>query len=145
MAKDVKGKVVAVIDGNTLRVAGNDDQIYNILLADIDSPELDQQFGQESKKLLEKLVLNKNVTMTFKGKDRLGNTLAEVLINGKRNPSIELLEKGYAWTSEKNSSAALEALRSAAQAERKGLWKQENPTPPWIYRREQSMLQRKSS
>lgn len=145
MANDVNGKVVAVIDGNTVKVIGNDDQLYIVLLAGIDSPELDQEFGQESKKFLEKLILNKNVTLTTRGKDRLGNTLAEVVIKGKKDPRIALLEQGFAWTSEKNPLQDLEAVRSAAQAQGKGLWKQDNPTPPWVYRREQSMMQRKSS
>lgn len=145
MANDVKGKVVAVIDGNTLKVVGNDDQLYTVLLAGIDSPELNQEFGQESKKFLEKLILNKNVTLTFKGKDRMGNTLAEVVLKGKKDPRMALLEQGFAWTSEKNPLQDLEAVRSAAQVQGKGLWKQDNPTPPWVFRREQSMLQRKSS
>lgn len=145
MANDVNGKVVAVIDGNTVKVVGNDDQLYIVLLAGIDSPELDQEFGQESKKFLEKLILNKNVTLTFRGKDRMGNTLADVAVKGKRDPRIALLEQGFAWTTEKNPLQDLEALRSAAQAQGKGLWKQDNPTPPWVYRREQSMMQRKSS
>lgn len=144
-ANDVNGKVVAVIDGNTLQVVGRDNELYNVLLADIDCPELDQQFGQESKRCLEKMILNKNVTIIFKGKDRLGNTLAEVLINGKKDPRVQLLQEGFAWTSEKNPLPVLEAFRSAAQSNRKGLWKQDNPTPPWVYRREQSMLQQKSS
>ena len=83
--------------------------------------------------------------MTSKGKDRLGNTLGEVMIGGKKDPRIDLLTEGLAWTSENHPMADLEGLRVSAQAKGKGLWKQNNPTPPWIYRREQSMLQPKSS
>jgi len=145
MADDVKGKVIAVIDGNTLQVADNADQIHNILLIGIDSPELGQEFGQEARQFLEKMILGKHVTITFQGKDRLGNALAVVKINGKKDPRLELLKEGLAWTAEKNPLADLESYRSSAQLKGKGLWKQDNPTPPWIYRREQTMLQRKSS
>jgi micrococcal nuclease len=145
IANDVKGKVIAVIDGNTLQVQGSDNQTYNILLAGIDSPELGQDFGPEAKKFLEKMILGKNVTVSFKGKDRLGNSLAEVRINGKKDPRLELLKEGLAWTEEKNPLPDLETQRSWAQSKNKGLWKRDNPTPPWIYRREQTMLQRKSS
>jgi micrococcal nuclease len=91
------------------------------------------------------MILGKNVTVSFKGKDRLGNSLAEVRINGKKDPRLELLKEGLAWTEEKNPLPDLEAQRSWAQSKNKGLWKRDNPTPPWIYRREQTMLQRKSS
>lgn len=145
MANDVKGKVIAVIDGNTLQVLGSDEQTYNILLWGIDCPELGQEYGEAAKKHLEKLIMGKSVTVMFRGKDRLGNTLAEVMVNGKKDPRIDLLREGLAWTAEKNPSADLETVRTAAQAKANGLWKQDNPTPPWVFRREQTMLQRKSS
>ena len=50
------GKVVTVIDGNTLEVVGEDNETYKILLYGIDCPELEQEFGARAKKLLEKLV-----------------------------------------------------------------------------------------
>lgn len=137
MANDVRGKVVAVIDGNTLKVAGDDNQTHHILLMGVDSPELDQEFGQEAKKCLEKMTLGKHVTVSFKGRDRFGNVMAEILINGKKDPRIQLLKEGLAWTAEKNPLPYLESYRSSAQLKGKGLWKQDNPTPPWIYKREQ--------
>jgi len=145
IADDMKGKVIAVIDGNTLQVIGHDNNTYNILLFGIDSPEPGQEFGQEAKKCLEKMILGKHVTVTFKGKDRMGNALAVVMINGKKDPRVGLLKEGLAWTAEKNPLANLESYRTSAQLKGKGLWKQDNPTPPWIYRREQSMVERKSS
>jgi len=137
MANDVEGKVIAVIDGNTLQVAGNDNQTHNVLLMGIDSPELDQEFGLDAKKCLEKMTLGKHVSVTFKGWDRFGNVLAEILVNGKKDPRIQLLKEGLAWTAEKNPLPHLESYRSSAQLKGKGLWKQDNPTPPWIYKREQ--------
>lgn len=142
---EVKGKVIAVIDGNTLSIAGDDNQTHQVMLAGIDSPELDQEFGEKAKSFLEKIILKKEVTVKFTGKDRLGNYLAEVLVNGKEDPRIELLKQGYAWTAEKNPVPDFESYRTWAQQKGKGLWKQENPTPPWTFRRQQTMLQAKSS
>jgi endonuclease YncB( thermonuclease family) len=71
--------------------------------------------------------------------------MAEVLIDGKRDPRIQLLRDGLAWTDESNPDSALESYRVASQSKKKGLWKDENPTPPWTHRRQQSMLAPKSS
>lgn len=139
------GKVVSVIDGNTVEVLTETNEVVLVILADIDSPELTQEFGNEAKEFLEKISLKKEVIVEFRGKDRKGNNLGILLIKGKIDVRIELLQRGLAWTSEKNPNPDLEAHRSSAQAEGKGLWKANNPTPPWIYRREQSMLQPKSS
>jgi len=142
---DINGKVTAVTDGNTIEILSQDNEVYKVLLADIDSPELGQEFGDEAKKFLEKMMLKKSVIVQFKGKDRHGNHLAIVMINGKVDPRIELLKKGLAWTSEKNPSEELEKHRLEAKSKSRGLWKQIDPTPPWTYRRAQSMTKPKSS
>lgn len=144
-ADGVVGKVVAVVDGNTLEISGPNDQIHKIVLSGVDSPELGQEFGSEAKKFLEKLLLSKDVTFQFTGKDRSGSSFAVVKINGKADVRIALLKEGLAWTSEKNSENQLEAYKTWAQRKGKGLWKQQNPVPPWTYRRQQSMSQAKSS
>lgn len=139
------GKVVSVIDGNTVEVLTESNEVITIFLADIDSPELTQEFGSEAKKYLEKLSLKKEVIVELRGKDRRGNNLGVLLIKGKTDVRIALLQQGLAWTAEKNPNPDLEIYRTSAQAQGKGLWRDDNPTPPWIYRREQSMLQPKSS
>lgn len=141
---ELSGKVVAVVDGNTIEVLTGGNETYKIAFAGIDSPELTQEYGDKAKKFLEKLAGEKEVVFELKGKDRWGNYLALVLLEGE-DLRIELLKEGLAWTSEKNPQPELESYRAAAQEKGKGLWKQDNPVPPWIYRRQQSMMQPKSS
>ena len=143
-ADDLAGKVITVIDGNTVQILCNN-ETHTVQLIGIDSPELSQEYGEASKKFLEKMVLGKKVTMSIKGKDWRGNPLAVVLVNGKKDPRVELLEEGLAWTAEKNPAPDLEACRTRAQQKGIGLWKQSNPTPPWTYRRQQTMLEPKTS
>lgn len=145
LANDLEGKVVAVIDGNTLQIVCQDDQTHVVQLAGIDSPELSQEYGAESKEYLEKIALGKKVTVSIEGKDRRGNPLAVVMVNGSKDLRVELLEEGLAWTAEKNPLPDLEACRSRAEIKGIGLWKQDKPTPPWTYRRQQSMLEPKTS
>ena len=145
--EEVDAKVTAVLDGNTIQISCfcENSDVRKVSLVGIDGPELGQEFGEEARKFLEKMILQKDVKVQFQGKDRFGNYLAVVKINGKVDPRIELLKSGFAWTSEKNPSEALERYRLDAQQKKRGLWKQENPVPPWTYRRQQSMLRPKSS
>lgn len=145
-AKEVmSGKVVTVIDGNTVEVRTEDNETYKIMLHGIDCPELAQNYGDKAKRYLEKLLLDKSVTVEMKGKDRLGTRLAIIIIEGEVDPRFELLNEGLAWTTEVSPNPLLEALREKAQEKGKGLWKENNPTPPWTFRRQQTLTQFKSS
>lgn len=141
----ISGKVVTVIDGNTLEVTGDDNETIKVSLIGIDCPELGQEYGDKAKKFLERMILEKEVTVKLQGKDRWGNYLAVVMFKDDIDPRVELLKEGLAWTAEKNPLPEFEAYKEKAREKSKGLWKQENPTAPWIYRRQQTMLQPKSS
>jgi len=140
----IYGKVKSVIDGNTLEVEVANQEIQIIQLAGIDSPEIGQEYGDDAKEHLEKLVLQKNVEFNVVGKDRWGKQQATVILNGL-DIRMELLKEGLAWTAERNPLPELESVKELARKNTKGLWKQDNPTPPWIYRRQQTMVQVKGS
>lgn len=145
LASDViTGKVITVIDGNTLEVFTNDNETYKILLFGIDSPELEQPFGEKAKQFLQKLILDKDVIVEVQGKDRLGNRLGIILIEGE-DPREKLLAEGLAWTSEKNPVESFEMIKEKSKEKGKGLWKEQEPTAPWVFRRQQTMIQFKTS
>jgi endonuclease YncB( thermonuclease family) len=141
----VKGKVIAVIDGNTFKVKGEDNETRNIVLVGIDSPELGQAYGREAKRFLEKLILGKKVVIYFAGDDVNDNPMIEVKIIGVKDPRIELLKEGLAWTTGENPPYYLEQHRETAQLRGRGLWQQSNPTPPWVYREEQRRLAKRNA
>ena len=143
-AESLTGKVRSVIDGNTLEIETASREVHQIQLAGIDSPELGQEYGEHARKHLEDLALQKNAEITLLGKDRWGNQLATVMINGV-DIRVELLREGLAWTAERNPLPELESVKELARQNSKGLWKQQNPTPPWVYRRQQTMMQVKGS
>ena len=140
----IAGKVVTVIDGNTLEIFTNEKETYKILLFGIDSPELGQDYGEEAKRFLEKLTLNKSISVEIQGKDRLGNRLGIVMIDGE-DPREKLLEEGLAWTAERNPIVEFENIKEKSREKGKGLWKEKDPTPPWIFRRQQTLTQFKTS
>jgi micrococcal nuclease len=141
----ISGKVISVIDGNTIEFQTSDNETFKFVLSGVDAPELNQEFGDEAKKLLEKLLNDADATIVIEGKDRLGNRVGSLLYKKDKDPRLELLEKGLAWTTEKNPKPEFETVKEAAKSREKGLWQQPNPTPPWIFRRQQTMLTAKSN
>lgn len=144
-ANEIAGKVISVIDGNTFELKTDDNEVYEIILYGIDCPELGQPFSGEAKSQLEKLILKKAITVTIQGKNRYGIRMGFFLIKNGVDPRNVLLENGLAWTAERNAIQTLEELRIKALSEKVGIWKEDAPVPPWIYRRTQSMLLPKSS
>jgi endonuclease YncB( thermonuclease family) len=146
-AEDSKlmGTVVSVIDGNTLEIQSDNSRVVRVFLYGIDCPELGQAYGEKARICLQNILLNQQVVVEFVKRDRLGNHYAHVITEIGVDPRIDLLRQGLAWTIQDDAVAELEPYRSFAQQKKKGLWNESKPTPPWIYRREQSMLQPKKS
>ncbi|MFN5168218.1 MAG: thermonuclease family protein [Cyclobacteriaceae bacterium] len=142
---EIVGKVVNVIDGNTIEIVSGDLGKFKIYFQGIDAPELGQEYGDKAKKAMEKIILNKSVVVQITGKDRLGHRIGVILIEGNVDPRVEMLKEGLAWTAEKNAVPELESLKELARAKNRGLWRQDDPVPPWIFRRQQTLFQPKSS
>lgn len=140
----LNGRVTSVIDGNTLEVVTGSNESYRVVLQGIDSPELGQEFGEEAKLHLEQMILSKEIVIEMKGKDRWGNYVAIVFVNDV-DLRVDLLSRGLAWAAEKGSVAALKDIENRARSRNIGLWEQQDPTPPWVYRRQQTMLEAKGS
>ena len=89
--------VTQVLDGDSFVIAPD----QTIRLANIDAPELDLCLGQEAKKFLENLILDKYVDIKVYGRDAYKRTVATAYIdNSLINESIA--ENGYAiYTSTK--------------------------------------------
>ena len=138
-----KVKVTSVIDGNTIVILDNNGDQYKILLHGIDCPDSGQNFAVEAKRMLAGLVLDKQVTLVLNGKDRYGTRLGEIQAQGIPDPRYELVRTGPAWTTD--SDEKLESLKQHARSQGIGIWTEENPTPPWLWRRQQSMLRSKTN
>ena len=143
--KGVSARVVKVIDGNTVEILTEDNELLKIIFKDVDSPEIGQEHGDQAKVFTEKLVLKKKVIVEMKGKDMWGNRLASITLKNGKNIEQELLKAGMAWHNIlKSKDAALAELESITKENKVGLWNSENPVAPWVYRREQTMTTAKS-
>ena len=56
-----EGKVIQIYDGDTLSISTTQGETKVLRLAYIDSPELNQNFGDRAKRNLEKLLLDKKI------------------------------------------------------------------------------------
>ena len=128
-----------VTDGDTIKIEYENKQII-VRLAGIDTPEIKQPFGTESKEALIDKVINKEVVIEGEKKDRYGRLIADIKVND-RWINRELVEEGFAWHYKKYSkdTQLAEAELSARELNR-GLWKDENPIPPWEYRKLKKVL-----
>lgn len=144
LANPITGKVITVIDGNTVVVMSGPER-YQVVLQDVDSPEPGQPFAQEAKLYLEKILLNKNITLELTGKDRWGNYIGMVYIHASTDMRHELVRNGLAWVTERCTQPELLQLQELARQSKIGLWAEQAPTPPWVFRRQQSMMTVKGS
>jgi endonuclease YncB( thermonuclease family) len=78
------------------------------------------------------------VRVVWKEKDRYGRIVGDVWL-GNRNLNIEMVRDGWAWWYRTYAprSRALEAGESEARKERRGLWRDASPEPPWEFRRKE--------
>ncbi|QOT82231.1 thermonuclease family protein [Cupriavidus basilensis] len=79
-AADFSGKVVAVLDGDTIDVLVDKTPI-RVRLAGIDAPEKSQPFGSRSKIALSNLVYAKQVLVQDQGPDRYGRRIGFVWVD----------------------------------------------------------------
>jgi micrococcal nuclease len=139
-ADSLLGRVIRIADGDTITIQDRDGRQQKIRLNGIDAPEIGQEFGQASKRHLTKLILDREVAVSWRKIDRYSRLVAKITI-GDRDINLEQLRAGMAWYFWKYASdVALddrpiyEKVEAEARSEQRGLWEQPNPTPPWQYR-----------
>ncbi|MDH4078997.1 MAG: thermonuclease family protein [Nitrospira sp.] len=130
------GKVVGVIDGDSLRIM-HKGRAEQVRLSGIDCPEKGQAFGQRAKQATSDLSFGRQVIVHSTSKDRFKRTLATVDLLDGRNLNHELVRNGWCWwyRDYAPNDTELEALETEARQARRGLWNDPAPIPPWIYRK----------
>jgi endonuclease YncB( thermonuclease family) len=146
-AETVTGRVVGVADGDTITVLDAVKVQHKIRLAGIDAPEKKQAFGNRSKELLSDMVFDKTVNVETEKRDRYGRQIGKVLVNGL-DVNLVQVERGMAWFYRQyqreqtpNDRRLYEAAEDTAKAEKRGLWQDLSPVPPWEFRHKVSFSQ----
>ena len=127
------GRVVRVIDGNTLVIASANYAQHRIRLLGITAPVYGQPFGVASRERLAVAVAGKFVVVEFKKRDQRERIIGKVLL-GNRDVNIGQIRAGLAWhylkhqyeqsriDREKYADAELDARRN-----KRGFWGDREP------------------
>jgi len=94
LAADLTGRVVGIIDGDTVEVLHHQ-QAERIRLNGIDCPEKRQAYGQRAKQAASELVFEKEITLQTYDIDTYRHTIADVILlnlNRGRNTRWDLCE-----------------------------------------------------
>lgn len=141
-ANVLSGKVVAVTDGDTIKVLDAGKVEHVVRLAGIDAPEKKMPFGQRSKQHLSDLVYGKWVEVEGEKYDRYGRLVGKVLVNGI-DANLAQVQAGMAWHykqyEREQSASDRQAYAEAevkATAGKRGLWVERSPVAPWDWRKE---------
>lgn len=124
------GKVTAVIDADTIRVA-NAEKTEKVRLRWIDAPEMDQPYGPQAREIASDLLLGRVVVV--RGASRSYDRLVGVVWIGELNVNRELVILGAAWADPRYATKEISALEAEARKRKLGLWS--DPVPPWVWRK----------
>ena len=134
---DFTGKVVNVADGDSITVLRDREQV-KVRLVEIDAPEAAQPFGNRSKQALEALVKGQEVRVVERGKDRYQRTLGRIY-RGDLDVNAEQVRQGMAWVFRQYAKdATLYPIEAEAKEQKRGLWRDPEPVPPWEWRKAHS-------
>jgi micrococcal nuclease len=136
-AREFQGRVVGIMDGDTLTVLHDGRQTV-VRLHGIDAPEKGQAFGARAKQFAASLAFGRTVIVSIRGLDRYGRTVGDVTLPDGGNLNQELVRAGYAWWFRRYSADyRLATLEAQARSGHRGLWVDLDPVPPWEWRRSQ--------
>lgn len=123
-----------ISDGDTINIE-KDGLKFKIRLAEVDCPEKDQPYGIEAREFVKKFLDGKEITITPLKTDRYGRTLAYIRA-GNNDLGEALIKNGYAWVYRQYSKdKRLIEFEDKAKKEKIGLWKDDNPIAPWLWRK----------
>jgi micrococcal nuclease len=135
-ADSFSGKVVGIADGDTIDVM-HTGRAERVRLYGIDCPELHQAFGARAKQFTSNLAFGKNVGVRVRDVDQYGRTVGEVILPDGKSLNRELVRAGLAWWYRQfaRGDRELERLEAEARRDKRGLWADKDPVPPWNFRR----------
>ena len=147
---DITGRVVAVTDGDTIKVLDASNTEHKVRLTGIDAPERGQPFGTASRDHLASMVAGKEVFVESDKNDRYGRVLGKVWVQPSDCPSCgktldanhAQILAGMAWwyqyyakEQSPEDRGRYESAEDEAKARKWGLWAEPNPINPHAWRK----------
>ena len=133
---DITGKVVRIVNGDTVHVFEGDGVQTRIDLYGIDAPNRDQDYYTQAGDALAGMIAGEEVGVAVVEHDKSGRAVGTIYLDGK-NINRAMVQRGYAWWYRKSAryDRALQEAERYARAQELGLWADPDPVPPWEWRR----------
>jgi endonuclease YncB( thermonuclease family) len=146
--QELPGRVVTIVDGDTITILDSANTQHRIRLQGIDAPESHQAFGEQSRLSLSEMISGKDVRVSYQKIDQYGRLVGKILLDGK-DINLEQVKAGMAWHykfyEDEQTPEDREAYAKAeaeARAARRGLWQDSNPIEPYQFRKEEKRERR---
>jgi endonuclease YncB( thermonuclease family) len=146
---DESGRIVGVIDGDTVDLLTDSRVLIRVRLSGIDAPEKKQAFGNVAKRALSDLAFNRTALVIGHKLDRFGRLVGKISVAGT-DVNLRLVQLGLAWHFKKyeREQEPVDRQRYAqaelgARAKRVGLWADKEPVAPWDFRASRHTTPRK--
>jgi len=141
----IEGTVETVTDGDTIVISSlAGEKKFTCRLYGIDAPEIvgigqhRQPYGEEAREELKGLLYKQKVKAIFTGEKSYQHNIC-IVEKDKMNINLEMIKRGFAWAYreflEKPYASGFLEAESKARAKKIGLWQQNNPQPPWEFRK----------
>ena len=137
---EIRGRVVAIADGDTLTLLDASKKQHRIRLDGIDAPERGQPYSTRSRESLGQLAHERDAVAYCSKTDRYGRSVCRVAV-GKDDVGLAQLRAGLAWFFRRYAGELPPPQRSLyeeaehdARAQKRGLWRDASPTAPWDHR-----------
>lgn len=143
---DFNGWIISVLDGDTVRILDAGNRVVVLRIQSINAPELDQPYGDQSRKHLSSLLAGKEVSVDVGKRDGTEQVIGRVRVRPadcldcKHSVDVGLaqVQGGMAWWTrkfrkeqKKKDRHRYESAQAEAQKARLGLWADPEPVPPW--------------
>ena len=133
------GEVVSVHDGDSLKVQRVDDgHVVSVRIFGVDCPELAQPYGDDARLYTARLLAGQSVEVLPSGqRPSFGREVAVIEYNERTLQEL-LSEAGFAWVDGRFCKSevcdAWRKLQNIARSDKRGLWADPSPIPPWVWR-----------
>lgn len=140
-ASAIDGRVVAVLDGDTVTLVDRNNLQHRIRLSQIDAPEIGhgkrnpgQPFSKASKQSLSDLIYGREVRADCETKDKYGRQVCTIWM-GQTDVNLEQVRRGMAWVYRKYArDPSYYQAEEEARRTGRGLWSHTDAIPPWEWR-----------
>jgi len=131
-ASAVEHRVQRIVDGDTVCMRDG----TKVRLHGIDTPERDQPYGKQATRNLDKLISG-TVFVVEKDTDRYGRLVGTLCTPEGVNVNLEMVCNGSAWWYSRyaKNNRAMASCQDEAEEAGLGLWADDDPIPPWEWRR----------